>query len=233
MDRIKETLFSMKDEEYRTFHMKLMPDIDPERVIGVRTPALRRYASELFGTAEGEAFISDPVHYYYEENNLHAFIISKIKDYREVMAKTEEFLPYVDNWATCDMFRPKAFQKSCDSLLEKALEWCSSDRVFTARYGIGMFISYFCGERYSDTVSNAVAEIPSGRYYVDMARAWYFATALTYNFERAVPFIKSGRLDAWTHNKAISKACDSFRVSKENKDTLRKMKVKSRNYSFD
>lgn len=226
MDRIKETLFSMRDEEYRAFHTKLLPDIDPERVIGVRTPALRQYASKLFGTEDGDAFILDPRHYYYEENNLHAFIVSKTKDYREAIAKTEEFLPYVDNWATCDMFRPKIFQKNCDRLLEKALEWCSSGRVFTARYGIGMFISYFCGERYSDTVSNAVAMIPAGRYYVDMARAWYFATALTYNFEKVLPFIETGRLDVRTHNKAISKACDSFRVPKENKDVLRKMRVK-------
>lgn len=233
MDRIKETLFSMKDEEYRTFLMKLMPDIDPEKVIGVRTPALRRYALKLFGTGEGEAFILDPGHHYYEENNLHAFIVSEIKEYGEAMTKTEEFLPYVDNWATCDMFRPKIFQNNCADLLEKALEWCSSDKVFTARYGIGTFISYFCNERYSDTVSNAVATIPAGRYYVDMARAWYFATALAYNFEKAVPFIERGCLDAWTHNKAISKACDSRRVSKENKDMLRKMKVKKRNYSAD
>ena len=224
MSVVTERLFALADEGYRQFQTPLLPSVDPERIIGVRTPILRKLAKELAGTAEAEAFLCDLPHAYYEENNLHAFLVEQIRDYDACIAAIDAFLPYVDNWSTCDGWSPKVFKKHSDALLMKIREWMASDLPYTVRFGIGMLQRYFLDQRFDPTYLDWVAAIDREEYYVRMMVAWYFATALAKQYEATLPYIEQGRLPHWTHHKTIQKAVESYRVTAEQKTYLKTLK---------
>ena len=202
---IRTQLFALRDETYRTFHSALMPTVPPETVIGVRVPALRRLAKQLAGTAQAEVFLQALPHGYYEENNLHAFLIELIRDYDRALAETEAFLPYINNWATCDCFCPKVFAKHKKELLVPIRRWLDSGEVYTVRYGMEMLMRYYLDDAFRPEYLEWVADVHSTEYYINMMRAWYFATALAKQPDAALPWLTERRLDVWTHNKTIQK----------------------------
>lgn len=222
---ISEELFALQDTEYQTFQSKLMPTIPPETVIGVRTPLLRKLAKELAGTPQAEHFLQSLPHRYYEENNLHAFLIEKIWDYDTALAETERFLPYINNWATCDCFCPKVFAKHKAELLIPLRRWLGSDQTYTVRYAMGMLMRYYLDEDFQPEYLAWVAGVHSEEYYLNMMRAWYFATALAKQPDAALPWLTDRRLDVWTHNKTIQKAAESYRISPEMKQQLRELRI--------
>ena len=226
MSPVTERLLSLADEGYRQFQIPLMPTVDPQRVIGVRTPILRKLAKELAGTAEGEAFLRELPHTYYEENNLHAFLLEQIRDYDTCIAAIDAFLPYVDNWSTCDGWSPKVLKKHPEELLCKIRQWMASDRPYTVRFGIGMLQRHFLDDRFCSDYLDWVAAVDREEYYVRMMVAWYFATALAKQYDAALPYIRDGRLPRWTHNKAIQKAVESYRVTEEHKTVLKQYRRK-------
>ena len=229
MQEITEQLITMKDEVYKNFHGKLMPTINPDSILGVRVPLLRKFSNQLnknLSKEEIERFMNELPHRYYEENNIHAFLIEKINDYDECIAALDNFLPYVDNWATCDMMNPKIFKKNTRKLFDKIEEWMSSSHVYTIRFGIGMLMRFYLDDNFSTQYLDMVANIVSDEYYVNMMKAWFFATALAKQYEATLPYIQQNRLDIWSHNKAIQKSIESFRVSKEHKEELRRYKRK-------
>ena len=225
-DEIRQALFGMQDPKYRDFQVKLIPGAEAEKMIGVRTPDLRSYAKELLKRGDVSAFLSELPHRYFDENQLHAFILSDMKDYETCMREVERFLPYVDNWATCDQMSPKVFRKHKTELLEHVKAWLASDKTYTVRFGVGMLMEHFLDDDFDLSYPEMVCQIRSGEYYVNMMRAWYFATALTKQYEAAVVFIEKRNLDIWTHNKAIQKALESYRVTPEHKEYLRSLKIK-------
>ncbi len=223
---VRERLFALQDKEYRAFHSRLMPDTDPETIIGVRTPQLRRFAREFGKTKEAAEFLKLLPHTYYEENNLHGFLIEEIRDYDTCVAFLDEFLPYIDNWATCDMVFPKVLKKHLTELLPVIRGWISSDRTYTVRYGIGLLMKLYLGEAFTPEYLQMVASVKSEEYYVNMMIAWYFATALALQYEAALPYIEERRLAPWTHNKTIQKAVESYRIPQERKGYLRTLRIK-------
>lgn len=222
---ISEELFALQDTEYQMFQNKLMPTIPPETVIGVRTPLLRKRAKELAGTPQAESFLHDLPHRYYEENNLHAFLIEQIRDYDTALAETERFLPYINNWATCDCFCPKVFAKHKEELLIPLRRWLGSDQTYTVRYAMGMLMRYYLDEDFQPEYLAWVAGVHSEEYYLNMMRAWYFATALAKQPDAALPWLTDRRLDVWTHNKTIQKAAESYRIPPEMKQQLRELRI--------
>ena len=222
---ISEELFALQDTEYQVFQSKLMPTIPPETVIGVRTPLLRKLAKELAGTPQAEHFLQSLPHRYYEENNLHAFLIEKIRDYDTALAETERFLPYINNWATCDCFCPKVFAKHKEELLISIRRWLDSGKLYTVRYAIGMLMRYYLDEDFQPDYLAWVAGVHSEEYYLNMMRAWYFATALAKQPDAVLPWLTDRRLDVWTHNKTIQKAVESYRISPERKQQLRELRI--------
>lgn len=224
---IRARLFALQDEGYRAFHSRLMPTVPLETVIGVRVPALRRLAKQLAGTPQAEAFLQELPHTYYEENNLHAFLLESIRDYDAALAATEKFLPYIDNWATCDSFCPKVFAKHKEDLLPVLRRWMASDHPYTVRYGMEMLMRYYLDEDFRPEHLAWAAAVHSGEYYINMMRAWYFATALAKQPEAALPWLTARRLDVWTHNKTIQKAVESSRIPAETKAFLRTLRVRS------
>lgn len=229
MQEITEQLITMKDEVYKNFHGKLMPTINPDSILGVRVPLLRKFSNQLnknLSKEEIERFMNELPHRYYEENNIHAFLIEKINDYDECIAALDNFLPFVDNWATCDMMNPKIFKKNTRKLFDKIEEWMSSSHVYTIRFGIGMLMRFYLDDNFSTQYLDMTANVVSDEYYVNMMKAWFFATALAKQYEATLPYIQHNRLDIWSHNKAIQKAIESFRVPKEHKDELRSYKRK-------
>lgn len=221
---VREKLFELADEKYKAFHCKLIPTVDEENVIGVRTPALRAYAKSLKNTELAEEFLQALPHGYYDENNLHGFLLEQIKDYDKLIPMLEAFLPYVDNWATCDLMSPKVFKKHTDELLAHIKRWLASDKIYTVRFGLEMLMSYYLDERFSPEYLALCADVKSEEYYVNMMRAWFFATALAKQYEAAVVYIENNSLDIWTHNKSIRKAIESNRITQEQKDYLRTLK---------
>lgn len=226
-EEIRKQLFSMQDLQYRDFQSKLIPTVEYDSVIGVRTPQLRKYAKQLAKAEEIGEFLSDLPHQYFDENQLHAFIISEMKDYEMCMEEVERFLPYVDNWATCDQMVPKVFKKHETELLEAIRRWIATDKTYTVRFGIGMLMRHFLEEYFDLEYPKMVAAIRSEEYYINMMIAWYFATALAKQYEAVLPFIENYSLDVWTHNKAIQKSVESYRITKEQKEYLRSLKRKS------
>ncbi len=224
IEKIRQQLFELQDVKYGDFQAKLMPTIARETVIGVRTPALRKYAKELAKEKDVSEFLQDLPHQYFEENQLHAFIICEQKNCEECIKELNFFLPYVDNWATCDQMSPKVFRKHHGELLEQIKIWMNSDQTYTIRYGIGMLMTHFLEEDFDIQYAEMVADIRSEEYYVNMMIAWYFATALAKQYEDVVPFIEKRRLDNWTHRKAIQKAVESYRITKEQKEYLKGLK---------
>lgn len=223
---VRKVLFSLQDTEYKAFHEKLIPTVQPERIIGVRTPVLRKYARTLAKTDEAEPYMRILPHYYYEENNLHAFLIETVKDYEKAMRETEKFLPYIDNWATCDSFSPKIFKKYPAQVYKKITQFINSEETYTIRYGIGLLLSNFLDEEFSPEMPALVANLVSEEYYVNMMCAWYMATALAKQEEVILPYLEENRLHAWVHNKTIQKAVESRRISPEMKTYLRTLRRK-------
>lgn len=223
---IRQGLFALKDEKYREFHKKLIPTVDENTVIGIRTPALRKYAKEVSGTLGAEVFMQTLPHEYYEENNLHGFLIEGMKDYDECIVCLDAFLPYVDNWATCDLISPKVFKKHKDELLVKIKEWMASDRVYTIRFGMEMLMTHFLDEDFKPEYLGMAADVHSEEYYVNMMIAWFFATALAKQYEASLPYIENHCMDRWTHNKTIQKAIESYRITDEQKRYLKSLKIK-------
>ena len=228
LDEIKNELFKMKDEKYRDFNSKLIPTVDKETMIGVRTPELRKYAKQLVKREDVGEFLHSVPHKYFDENQLHAFILAEIKDFGVCLEEVKNFLPYIDNWATCDQLSPKVFKKYRKELLLHIKEWIKSDKTYTVRFGIGMLMEHFLDEDFALAYPEMVAEIRSEEYYINMMIAWYFATALAKQYEKVLPFIENKKLDTWTHNKAIQKAVESYRITDEQKAYLKGLKVKGK-----
>lgn len=226
MTEIQKALFDIQDEKYREFSCSLMPTVDPDRVIGVRTPDLRKLAKKLAKEPDIDAFLHRLPHQYYEENNLHGFIIEGMKDFETCVQAMDAFLPYIDNWATCDQISPKVFKKHLPQLLDKIRGWIASDRVYTIRFGIGMLMSLYLDDAFETEYLEMVCSVKSEEYYVNMMIAWYFATALAKQYDAAVLYIEQKRLGTWTHNKAIQKAVESRRITEEQKKYLRSLKIK-------
>lgn len=223
---IRETLFSLRDEKFAAFQARLIPNVAPERIIGVRTPALRKLAKTLRGSGEAEEFLKALPHEFFEENHLHAFLLCEMKDFDACVQAVEDFLPYVDNWATCDQMSPGVFRKNKQALLPYIRCWIASERCYTRRFGTGMLMSHFLDEDFREEYLRLVSDKRSEEYYVNMMIAWYFATALAKQYEAALPYLENRRLDPWVHNKTIQKAVESFRVSDEHKACLRALKIR-------
>ncbi|MCR5353241.1 MAG: DNA alkylation repair protein [Clostridiales bacterium] len=221
---LREQLETQKDEKFKKFNSKLLPEIDENKITGVKTPVIRNIAKNA-SEAEAEEFLNELPHKTFEENNLHAFLIEKIKDFDKALEKTEEFLPHVDNWATCDTFFPKVFAKNKEKILPFAYKWIDSGETYKIRYGIGVLMKLFLGKDYKEEYAEKVCSVKSGEYYVNMMRAWYFATALAKNYESAVKFLEQKKLDAWTNNKTVRKACESFRIDDKTKEYLKTLKM--------
>lgn len=226
MKEIQEYLFEVRDKEYAAFHAKLVPTMASDKVIGVRTPLLRKYAKEICKMDCKEAFLGELPHDYFEENQLHAFIISEEKDYEKCLEELETFLPYIDNWATCDQLSPKVFKKHIEELEVQAYQWMASTETYIIRFGIGVLMQHFLDDQFRVEQAERIAAIRSEEYYVNMMVAWYFATALAKQYDQILPFIEERRMERWTHNKAIQKAIESYRIAPEQKDYLRTLKIK-------
>ena len=225
-EEIRQQLFAMQDTDYREFQVKLIPTVDPEKVIGVRTPQLRKFAKELSRDPDAESFLEDLPHEYFDENQLHAFLISEMKDFDSCILKTERFLPQIDNWATCDQLSPTVFRKHHAELLPEIWRWMASEQTYTIRFGIGMLMQHYLDADFDPTYLERVAALRSDEYYVNMMIAWYFATALAKQYDAALSYLDGQRLDTWTHNKAIQKAVESFRITAEQKEYLKTLKKK-------
>ena len=222
---LHKKLYSLQDLKYRDMQIKIIPNISPESIIGVRTPELRNMTKDILKAGDYKDFLGELPHKYFEENQLQAFIISGIKDLNECIEELRKFLPYVDNWATCDQISPKIFKKHKEELLTQIKDWIESDRTYTIRFGVGMLMEHFLDEDYDTKYPEMVAGIRSEEYYVNMMIAWYFATALAKQYESILPFIEEKRLDDWTHNKAIQKSVESRRIAEEQKVYLKSLKV--------
>jgi 3-methyladenine DNA glycosylase AlkD len=225
-DEITTKLFSLQDTAYRDFQVKLIPGMDAQKEIGVRTPELRKLAKELAKREDIREFLNDLPHQYFDENQLHAFILSGEKDFEKCMEDLERFLPYVDNWATCDQTSPKVFRKHRKELLESINRWIESEHTYTVRFAIKMLMEHFLDEDFDPAYPEMVAEVRSEEYYIRMMIAWYFATALAKQYEAVLPYLEQKKLDVWTHNKTIQKAVESYRITEEQKIYLKSLKRK-------
>ena len=225
---ITDGLFALKDENYRRFHAKLIPDIPIDNIIGVRTPVLRKYAKEVAKLPEANIFLESLPHIYYEENNLHGALLSLLypKDIIAFMEQLERFLPYVDNWATCDMLSPKIFKKHLSYVYERVQKWLQSDAVYTIRFGIVTLLGFYLDDAFEPEMLQLVANVRSEEYYVNMAVAWYFSMALVKQYDATLPYIQNRVLEPWTHNKSIQKAIESRRIPQETKAYLRRLKIR-------
>ena len=221
---VREKLEALRDEKNAAFVTKLIPTVPPETILGARTPQLRALAKELSGTPEAEDFLRSLPHALFEENQLHAFLLERRKDFRACLDEVEAFLPYVDNWATCDQLSPKVFAKHKAELLPAVRRWLDSGETYTLRFGLGMLLAHYLDGDFEPRFLDWAAAVRSEEYYVNMMIAWYFATALAKQYDAALPYLEEGRLDAWTHNKAIQKARESFRVSDRHKAYLKTLR---------
>ena len=224
MTKLQAALFDMQDITYRDFHSRLIPNIEKDRVIGIRTPILRKFAKEYAKTDDAQKFIRELPHYYYEENNLHMMIITGIKDYDTCVIEIERFLPYIDNWATCDLPVPQCFYKNKEKLIDNVISWIKSDDTYTIRYGIETLMSIYLDDAFESSYPRLVSEVISDEYYVNMMIAWYFATALAKQWEAVIPYIEEKRLPEWVHKKTIQKAVESYRITDEQKKYLRALR---------
>ena len=225
IQQIRTRLFELQDIEYKEFSAKLMPTVNKNTVIGVRTPVLKRLAKEIKDKPDVDTFLNDLPHKYYEENNLHSFIISEIKDFDKAIAEINRFLPCVDNWATCDGMRSKAFAKNKVRLLNNIEDWLDSAHTYTVRFGVLMLMTHFLDNDFEKKYLMRVAAVKSDEYYINMMLAWYFATALAKQWDSTIGFIEKGVLPEWVHNKTIQKAVESYRITDSQKALLKKLKV--------
>lgn len=220
---IEKELTLMAEEKYKNFSSKLMPTVDKNKVLGVRTPKLRALAGKL---ENYDAFLEELPHKYFEEDNLHAFLIEREKDFEICIKKLDKFLPYVDNWATCDSMKPKILRKEPQKLVKHIEKWLKAKEVYTVRYAINLLMSFYLDENFDEKYLKMVADVKSEEYYINMMRAWYFATALAKQYEKALPYLENNLLDVWTHNKTIQKATESFRITNEQKEYIKTFKVR-------
>ncbi len=223
---IQTELFEKQDKKYRDFQVKLIPTVKPETIIGVRTPLLRSLAKTYAEYENIDLFLNDLPHSYFDENQLHSFIISLTKDFDKCLGQVNDFLPYIDNWATCDQLSPKVFAKNTDKLAGDIKNWIFSDRTYTVRFGIGMLMQHFLDENFDEKYLKQVAEIKSEDYYINMMIAWYFATALAKRYDEAVKYLEEKALDKWVHNKTVQKAVESYRIAGEQKEYLKSLRIK-------
>lgn len=223
---ITDRLFELQDLKYRDFNSKLIPTVEPDRVIGVRTPDIRALAKEFNGTDEAEKFLKQLPHFYYEENNLHAFLLEKVKEYSQLIKRLDAFLPYVDNWATCDSMKPPVFKKNKDKLIVDIKRWLKSGDTYTVRYALNMLMTHFLdGADFKEEYLELAAGVKSDEYYINMMIAWYFATALAKQYDAALPYIQNRRLSVWVHNQTIKKSVESRRITDSQKSYLKKLKI--------
>ena len=227
VSEIRAELERLQDIQYREMQIRIIPTVKPEHIIGVRTPELRQLAKQVARDGAAEEFLENLPHRYFEENQLHAFILSEMKDPSECMEELERFLPYIDNWATCDQLSPKCFRKYPESLPEKIREWMAAEETYVIRFGIGMLMQHFLDDRFDPVYLQQVSEVQSQEYYVNMMIAWYFATALAKQTEAALPYLEQYQLDPWVHNKTIQKAVESYRISDPLKEYIRTLRVKN------
>ena len=225
MKEIVDLLFSKQDLKYRDFQAPLFPGVEKERLIGVRTPDLKKLAKELNGKEIANQFIETLPHRYFDENQLHAFLISLIKDYTKCLEEVDRFLPYVDNWATCDQLSPKVFSKHKEELLATIKKWLKSKHTYTVRFAIGMLMQHYLDESFKEEYMELVAGIKSEEYYINMMIAWYFATALAKQYDVTIKYIEEQKLSPWVQNKTIQKAVESYRITDEQKDYLNSLKI--------
>ncbi len=219
-----DRLIEVKDDEYKSFQAKLVPNIPPETIIGVRTPQMRKIAKEVFESDYRDEFLNNLPHKYYEENLIHFFVLALIKDFDECVSMVEEFLPYIDCWPVSDQATPKSFKKNHQKLLPYIKKWIASQHIYTARFGIRMLMNEFLGEDFKEEYLELVASKKGEDYYLKMMIAWYFATALAKRYDESVKYIENRRLDEWVHKKAIQKAVESYRVTDEHKKYLKSLR---------
>lgn len=217
---IVEELFDKQDLKYREMMIRIIPNVEEKRIIGVRTPILKDMAKHI-----DESFIDTLPHFYFEENQLHSFAISLIKDYKASIKRVNDFLPYIDNWATCDQLSPKVFKKHKEELIKEIKKWLKSKHIYTVRFAIEMLMTYFLDEDFKEEYLELVSNIKSEEYYLNMMIAWYFATALAKQYDSSIIYIKEKRLSPWVHNKTIQKAVESYRISDEQKVYLKTLKI--------
>ena len=222
---IKDELFKLQDIKYKEFQAKLVPNIDSDSIIGIRTPDLRKFAKDIFKSNNYKEFINELPHKYYEENLLHFFIISMIKDFNECIKEVDRFLPYVDCWPVCDQSSPKVFKKNHESILPYIKKWISNKHIYTSRFGIRILMNEFLDKDFKPEYLKLVSNIKGEDYYLKMMIAWYFATALAKQYDATIPFIENNKLDKWIHNKTIQKAIESYRVTDEHKEYLKSLKI--------
>ena len=220
-----ELLFQLQDKGYRDFQSKLIPTIPVETIIGVRIPTIRKLAKEYGKDPESVEFLKQLPHTYYDENILHALLVAEIKDYEVCVKEVERFLPYVDNWAVCDIYSPKVFRKNKGKLIDKIREWTASDHPYTCRFGMEMLMTHFLDEDFRVEYLEIPAAVHSEEYYVNMMIAWFYATALAKQWDATIGYIEDQRLDTWTHNKTIQKARESYRITPEQKEYLKTLKM--------
>lgn len=225
---VRSRLFKYQDLKYRDFHSKLMPTVNKDRIIGVRTPVLRKIAKEFNKSDYKEDFLKAVPHKYYEEDNLHAFLIEQIKDFDECISALDNFLLYIDNWATCDMMTPEVLRKFPDKLYLKIQEWVKSSHTYTVRFGVVTLMKFFMNERIDENHLKLLLSIKTDEYYINMAIAWYLATALAFNWDTVIPYIEKKKFSKWIHNKAIQKAIESYRITSDQKSFLKKLKIREK-----
>lgn len=221
MTELQRSLFELQDLKYRDFQSKLLPKTEKEKIIGVRTPILRKFAKEFAQTKEAQKFLQELPHQYYEENNLHLMLVTQIRDYKKCLKEVTQFLPYIDNWATCDLPLPKCFEKHKAELIVDVKNWIVSNDTYTIRYGIGVLLRLYLDEDFKDEYPKLVSAVISDEYYVNMMIAWYFATALAKQWEAVIGYLKDRKLPDWVHRKTIQKAIESNRITEEQKAELR------------
>lgn len=226
MEKLQKALFDNQDKEYRVFQQKLMPGIELKNIIGVRLPVIRKIAKENAKTEDAKKFLDSLPHKYYDENQLHGFLINQIKDYDECIKRIDEFLPCVDNWAVCDSINPKMLSKHKEELIKDIKRWVSSKETYTIRHGIHMLMAFFLDSDFKKEYLEIPAKIVSEEYYVNMMIAWFFATALAKKWDATITYIEEKKLPVWVHNKTIQKAIESYRVNEEHKQYLRTLKLK-------
>ena len=228
VDDIREELFRQQEQKYRDFQSKLIPTIDAETIIGVRTPQIRKIAKQMLKRQDVDEFFEALPHLYFDENQVHALALSELKDFGECVEKINRFLPFVDNWATCDQMSPKVFKKHHQELLPLIREWIGTGHTYTVRFGVGMLMQHFLDEDFDPSFPELVAGIHSDEYYINMMIAWYFATALAKQYPVILPYIEQQRLDQWVHNKTIQKAVESYRIDAGQKAYLRSLRLAGR-----
>ena len=225
-DDILAELFRLQDKKYADFQSKLLTTVETDRIIGIRTPELRTFAKKLVKDKDINLFLQSLPHQYFDENQLHAFIISQEKDFDKCITEIEAFIPFIDNWATCDQLSPKVFKKEPEKLILYICKWIRSDKVYTVRFAIGMLMQNFLDEKFDTKYADMVASIRTEEYYINMMIAWYFATALAKQYDLIIPYLEDKKLDDWTHNKTIQKSIESNRITSEQKDYLKTLKIK-------